>query len=285
MEILKEYADFLLSKGFSKNTRDAYLSDVEKYLNFCGEDFENQNKLRTYIRSLSQYLSPRSSARTISSLRSFYNFLLLRKKVKKDLTVMLTLPKLPPSLPKFLTWEEIEKLMNAPDTEKPEGLRDRAMLELLYATGMRASEIINLKEEDVNIEDRYVRVIGKGEKERIIPFSKRARLWVEEYLKKGKSLICKKYTPYLFITKRCKPMTRQALWMKIKEYGNMAGIREKIWPHVLRHTFATHMLEGGADLRVIQMMLGHASITTTQVYTHIDIQRLRRIYDKFHPRS
>lgn len=285
MDILKEYIDFLRARGFSKNTIDAYSSDVEKFLNYSGGEYTNEKKLKAYVRNLFLYLSPRSSARTISSLRSFYNYLLLTKKIKKDMTVVLVLPKIPPSVPEFLTKKEVNLLLSAPDLSKPEGLRDKAMMEFLYATGMRVSELVNLREEDVDLKERFVKIRGKGNKERIVPFSKRAGKWLESYLRHGKGSLCKRKTSFLFITRRCKPMTRQRFWQKLKEYARQTGMEDRIWPHVLRHTFATHMLEGGADLRIIQMMLGHASLTTTQVYTHVDLKRLRRIYDKFHPRS
>jgi len=286
VEVLKDYMDFLRARGLSKNTIEAYGSDVEKFLNYTGGDYTSEKKLKDYVRNLFLYLSPRSSARTISSLRSFYNYLLLTRRIKKDMTVILVLPKIPPSVPEFLTKAEVDALLSVPDVNTPDGLRDRAMMELIYATGMRVSELVNLTEDDVDLKERFVKIRGKGGRERIVPFSKKASKWVEKYLREARGALCKKRSPFIFVTRRCKPMSRQRFWQKLKEYGRAAGIKEeRVWPHILRHTFATHMLEGGADLRVIQMMLGHASLTTTQVYTHIDLNRLRRIYDKFHPRS
>ncbi len=285
MAIKKDYLNFLRSRGFSPNTIEAYGRDVERFLKYCRGNYSDEKELKSYVRNLFLYLSPRSSARVISSLRSFYNYLLLVKKTQKDMSSSLTLPKIPHSIPSFLTKGEIENLLKTPNIEKSEGLRDRAMMELLYATGMRVSEIINISEEDIDFRERFIRIKGKGGKERVAPFSKKAKKWVEEYLNKGKHTICEKASSFIFITRRCKPMTRQYFWKKLKEYGRKAKINQKIWPHVIRHSFATHMLEAGVDLRVIQMILGHASITTTQIYTHVGLRRLRKIYDKFHPRS
>ncbi len=283
MQELKAYKNYLLSRGLSPNTIQGYLRDVRKYLNFC-RDYRDRDCLRRFVREISPYLSPRSYARLISSLRSFLNYLLLTEKIKKDLTPVLTLPKIPPSLPKFLTRKEVEELLQAAAGEKPARIRDRAMLELLYATGLRATELVSLRMEDLDLEERFVKVRGKGGKERMVPFSLRALSWLRKYLRVREE-ICSAPNPFLFITRRCKPMTRQGLWKKIKQYAEKAGLGERVWPHVLRHSFATHLLEAGLDLRTIQILLGHSSLTTTQIYTHVDIARLRRIYDKFHPRA
>ncbi len=273
----------MLSRGFSANTIEGYLRDVGRFLNFC-KNYKDKNCLKKFLQEISVFLSPRSYARLVSSLRSFFNYLMLAEKIEQDLTPLLVLPKVPPSIPRFLTHREVEKLMGAIGGDKPEEIRDRAMLELLYATGMRVSELVSLRLDSVDLRERFVKVKGKGEKERIIPFSKRALRWVRSYLEEREK-ICSKPSPFLFITRRCRPMSRQGFWKKLKTYAERTGLRDKVWPHVLRHSFATHMLEAGADLRIIQMMLGHASLTTTQIYTHVDLARLRRAYDKYHPRA
>ncbi len=282
-EILTSYKNYLLSRGLSPNTVEGYIRDVKKYLDFC-RNYKNSNCLKKFIREISSFLSPRSYARLISSLRSFFDYLLLTERIEKDITPILTLPKIPPTLPKFLTREEVEALLASADGEKPEEIRDRAMLEFLYATGLRASELVSIKIQDMDMEERFVKVRGKGDKERVVPFSRRALRWVRKYLE-VRGEICKKESPFLFLTRRCRPMTRQGLWDKIKKYGEKAGLGDRVWPHVLRHSFATHLLEAGVDLRTIQILLGHSSLTTTQIYTHVDLARLRRIYDKFHPRA
>jgi len=283
VKILDAYRNFLLSRGFSRNTMDGYLRDVERFLRFC-RNYSDKKCLRDFVREISPLLSPRSYARMISSLRSFFNFLMVTERIEEDLTPTLTLPKIPPSIPRFLTHEEVERLMEAVMGDKAEKIRDRAMLELLYATGMRVSELVNLRLEDLDLQERFVKVKGKGDKERVVPFSRRASMWLRHYLEKREE-ICDKPSPFLFLTRRCRPMTRQGFWKKIKAYAEKAGLKEQVWPHILRHTFATHMLEAGADLRIIQAILGHASLTTTQIYTHVDLARLRSVYDKYHPRA
>ncbi len=283
MEILEAYRNFLLSRGFSSNTVEGYLRDVGRFLNFC-KGYRDKNCLKKFIQEISVFLSPRSYARLVSSLRSFFNYLVLAERIEQDLTPLLVLPKVPPSIPRFLTHREVERLMGAVEGDRPEEIRDRAMLELLYATGMRVSELVFLRMDSVDLGERFVKVKGKGEKERIIPFSKRALIWMERYLRE-RAKICPRPSPFLFLTRRCRPMSRQGFWKKLKAYAEKVGLRDKVWPHVLRHSFATHMLEAGADLRIIQMMLGHASLTTTQIYTHVDLARLRKTYDKYHPRA
>ncbi len=288
---MKRFLNFLSAeRGASWNTIESYKRDIEKLLMYCEKNGIKVNSIQElqlvdFIKQESKKLSVRSLARLISSIRTFFKYLALAGLVETDPTGLISSPKPLRLLPEFLTREEVEKLLNAPDLSKPEGIRDRAMLELLYATGIRVSELVNLKIGEVNLESNYVRITGKGNKERIVPFGKEAKGWLEKYIDKVRPKLEKQNNPYLFLTRRGKPMTRQGFWKILKNYGVKAGLKNKITPHVLRHTFATHMLEGGLDLRYLQLFLGHSSLTTTQIYTHVTYKRLRRIYDKYHPRS
>ena len=195
-------------------------------------------------------------------------------------------PKLPRTLPKVLTVEEVERLISAPDLSTPQGLRDRAMLETLYATGMRVSELVRLTFAQLNLSAGFVRVYGKGSKERLVPLGDLAREYLERYLKEARPLLARgQDSPFIFLNRKGRPLTRQRFWQIIKDYARMVGITKEISPHVLRHSFATHLLEGGADLRAVQMMLGHASLSTTQIYTHLDLRKLRDLHEKHHPRG
>ncbi len=289
-KILQRFCEFLeAERGASPNTVESYRNDLKKLLNYCnrkGISFHSLTEahLLDFIRQESLRLSTRSLARLISSLRTFFKFMAISGLVEADPTGILTSPKGLRELPRFLTHQEVERLMQAPDTTKPEGIRDRAMLELLYATGMRVSELVNLKLSEINFKDRFVRITGKGNRERIVPFNREAALWIERYMG-VRGRFEKNRSPFLFLTRRGSPMTRQGFWKLLQNYAVKAGLKEKISPHVLRHTFATHMLEKGIDLRYLQLFLGHASLTTTQIYTHINLSRLRKIYDRFHPRS
>jgi len=227
-----------------------------------------------------------SISRTCAALRSFYQFLFREHVISEDPTIDLDTPKLEQRLPKVLNTEEVEKLLSQPDITTPLGLRDKSMLELLYATGMRVSELISLSVEDVNLETGFLRCMGKGSKERIIPVGSIALEYLKEYLSSvRKQLLNGKESKKLFFNRQGNPMTRQGFWKIIKKYSKQAGIYKKITPHTLRHSFATHLLENGADLRAVQEMLGHADISTTQRYTHLTQNRIKQVYDKTHPRA
>jgi integrase/recombinase XerD len=281
-------------KGLADNTIKAYKRDLSHFVNYLGcleipIQLKNVNRknLTEYVQSLYQDLSPRSIQRKIVTLRSFYRFLLLDGYISHDPTETLESPKAWQKLPKFLTSEEVEALLNQPDLGNPQGVRDRAMLEVLYATGLRVSELIRLRVADIDFEMGYIRTIGKGDKERIVPIGDEAFHWLKNYLDSSYRLFKKKKpnSPFVFLTRRGGAMSRQNFWMLVEKYGRSIGLKGKLSPHVLRHSFATHLLENGADLRIVQAMLGHADISTTQIYTHIARERLKKVYDQFHPRA
>jgi len=289
---LKVFLDFLaVEKGLSPNTVLSYSRDVQKlFLFFQKEKMPwlkaGEENLVRFIQHQSRAgLSPRSMARVISSLKSFYRFLVLDGILKKNPAVNLSSPKTWLALPKFLTVKEVESLLRQPDTEEIRGIRDKAMLEILYASGLRASELISLRTKDVNLGDGFLLCLGKGGKERLVPIGESAETAVRGYLEGTRTELLKQPSEFLFITQRGKPFTRQGFWKLLKGYARKAGLDTKISPHVLRHSFATHLLERGADLRSVQLMLGHSQITTTQIYTHVSRKRLRQVYDKFHPRA
>ena len=289
---LQVFLDFLaVEKGLSSNTVLSYSRDVQKlFLFFQKEKMSwlkaGEEDLVRFIHHQSRAgLSPRSMARVVSSLKSFYRFLVLDGILKKNPAVNLSSPKTWLALPKFLTVKEVESLLRQPDTEEVRGIRDKAMLELLYATGLRASELISLGIKDVNLGDGFLLCLGKGGKERLVPIGESAEKAVRKYLEGARAKLLKKPSEFLFVTQQGKAFTRQGFWKLLKAYALKAGLDTKISPHVLRHSFATHLLERGADLRSVQLMLGHSQITTTQVYTHVSRKRLRQVYDKFHPRA
>ena len=289
LQVFLEYLS--VEKGLSLNTCQSYARDIQKLLDFLeGEKIGWQKTvdkdLVKFIHFQSRLgLSARSLARLISSLRSYYSFLILDGIIKVNPTVNLSAPKLWFSLPKFLSIEDVELLLQQPDESEAKGLRDKAMLELLYATGLRVSELVSLKKNDVNLESGFLICKGKGGKERIVPLGKSSSASVTRYLEEARQNFWKKETNILFITTRGGAFTRQGFWKMLKEYGEQAGFAQKISPHILRHSFATHLLERGADLRSVQLMLGHSQITTTQIYTHVTRKHLRKVYDKFHPRA
>jgi integrase/recombinase XerD len=280
-----------MEKGLSRNSLDAYASDLAGFQAFAGPltngAFPDAEVLVRYLNSLyEQNLSSRSIARHLSAVRSLFNFLQSQGLVSGDPTEHLSSPKQWTTIPKFLNLEDIEKLIAAPDVSKPSGVRDRAMFELLYATGIRVSELIELRMSSLDPGLGLVRVTGKGNKQRIIPVHGAALAAVQDYLNQGRPELLKGRTsPHLFVTARGGGMTRQAFWASIKLNGKKAGIFHNLSPHVLRHTFATHLLEGGADLRSVQAMLGHADLSTTEIYTHVVRSRLRATLDQHHPRA
>ncbi|MEO8028639.1 MAG: site-specific tyrosine recombinase [Bryobacteraceae bacterium] len=277
-----------IEKGLAANSIAAYAQDLKRFTAFFGAEAPDLSGLRGYLDSLagSGDLNGRSLARHVVTLRQFYGFLGQDAAEFLQFREALALPKQWSTLPKYKNREEVERLLTAPSADKPAGLRDRAMLELVYASGLRVSELISVRLSDIEINLGIVKVTGKGNKQRLVPVGGSARKVLSDYLEGGRAQILKgKATPYLFVTNRGGRMTRQAFWQLIKKHGKSAGLFQNLSPHVLRHSFATHLVEGGADLRSVQVMLGHADISTTEVYTHVARGRLRSTVDKHHPRA
>jgi len=278
-----------LEKGLSSNSLDAYSSDLAKFTGFLGESAElpGPEGLRLYLDHLFQVgLNTRSIARHLTTLRGFYGFLLREGQISTDPTEFLGTPRQWQNIPKFLNLSDIDKIIQAIDGNRPTGLRDRAMLQLLYATGLRVSELCRLGLGDCNADMAVVRTTGKGNKHRLVPVGREAIRAVEAYLETGRAALLKgRASRYLFITARGGCLTRQGFWKLLAAHGRKAGIFHGLTPHVLRHSFATHLLEGGADLRSVQVMLGHSDISTTQIYTHVMRSRLRQTVAEHHPRA
>jgi integrase/recombinase XerD len=291
--VLDDYLNHLLvEKGLSPNTLQAYRRDLVKFLKFLAdEDIETadatQAHVLAFIRDLRERgLSARSTARALVSVRSLYRFLALKGQVTRDPTINVEAPKLPRTLPKSLTYSQVESLLAAPDTKTALGLRDRAMLELLYATGLRASELVQLRVTDLDLTVGVLTAFGKGSKERPVPVGRQAVQWVMRYMQSARPELCGgNASELLFVRRGGKGITRQGFWKIVKRHGGTAEIASELSPHVLRHSFATHLLEHGADLRSVQLMLGHSDISTTQIYTHVSKQRLTRVYREMHPRA
>ena len=249
----------------------------------------NRQQLEELVRQLmSEGRSPRSVARAIACYRGFYRFLVIDNRIKTNPADQLRAPRSWKALPRHLSIEQVDRLLEEPDVNTPRGLRDRALIELLYATGLRVSELISLRPADVNLDASYLTCTGKGEKQRIVPMGDEATSWVRRYLRESRpTLLRKRSSARLFVNARGggPGLTRVGFWKILKAYGRSAGVASPLSPHVLRHSFATHLLERGADLRAIQMMLGHADLSTTQIYTHVLQQRMRAVYDRFHPRA
>jgi integrase/recombinase XerD len=292
--LIDQFLNYLLvEKGLAQKTLEAYSRDIIRYRNFLAENkstaFSEEDTpliLKHLILLRKAGLAARSRARHLVAIRGLYRFLVQEKVLRNDPARLIDLPKSGLKLPHVLSREEIELLLEAPDTGKPIGVRDAAMLELLYAAGLRVSELINLKLQDINMEAGFVRVFGKGSRERVVPIGVHARKKVNTYLHTVRSRRLKKTTsPYLFIARADRPMTRQGFWKLLRRYAMQAGLKKKITPHSLRHSFASHLLEGGADLRAVQIMLGHVDISTTQIYTHVTRDHLKKLHQKFHPRG
>lgn len=286
------FLDYLaVEKGLAKNSLSSYSIDLRHFGHWLNDqklELDGVERLHIvrYFQSLrSAGISARSVARALAAIRGLFRFLVAERHLKRDPTENLENPKLWTTLPKSLLPEEVESLLAAPDRGTPAGLRDHAMLELLYATGLRVSELIRVRIDDLVMDAGFLRTMGKGSKERIVPFGDAARDAIVEYREKARPQLDKRGDPHLFLSNRGRPMSRQAFWMKIVKYARQAGIKSHISPHVLRHSFATHLLENGADLRSVQMMLGHSDISTTQIYTHVSRARLQKLYDQFHPRA
>ena len=291
-DAVRSFIDFLsVEKGLSRNTFLAYERDLAKLLLFFRKEKlvwtkAGETDLVRFIHEQSRAgLSARSLARLVSAMRSFYRYLVLDGMVERDPADGLSSPSVWLSLPKFLTMKEVEALLAAPDVGDPRGVRDRAMLEVLYGSGLRVSELIALRPKDVNLDEGFLLCRGKGGKERIVPLGRSGCRAVRRYLNEVRPQFEKAASESLFLSRLGGPYTRQGFWKLLKGHARAAGIMSKISPHVLRHSFATHLLERGADLRSVQLMLGHSQITTTQIYTHVSRERLRRVYDQFHPRA
>lgn len=293
---IREYISYLqIERGVSENTVSSYTNDLLLFEKFLNEKFniELENLEKMHIRAFVSELhkigySPSSIMRIFSAVRGFFKYLLREEIIKKDPVKGVLLPRVQKNLPKPLTFEEVEKLLSAPDTSTPLGLRDSAMLEMMYAAGLRVSELISLKTENLNLAYGYVRIRGKGRKERLVPIGEVAIERVREYIENARGILLgkKKESEYLFLNRRGNRMTRQRFWEIIKEYAKKCGIPlEKISPHVIRHSFATHLLERGADIVSVQNLLGHSSLTTTQIYTLVNKERLKRVYEEYHPRA
>jgi integrase/recombinase XerD len=292
--LIDRFLNYLVvEKGLSKKTLEAYSRDIIRYRDFLYENKKNRFSeedtpliLQHLIELRKSGLGARSRARHLVSIRGLYRFLFEEKILRHDPAQLIDMPKVSFKLPHVLSTQEIELLLNAPDTQKPANIRDAAMLELLYAAGLRVSELVNVKLQDVNLEAGFVRIFGKGSKERIVPIGQPAKEKINLYLKSVRSVHLKQTpSPYLFIARSGKPMTRQGFWKLLKRYAIKTGLNKKITPHSFRHSFATHLLEGGADLRAVQIMLGHVDISTTQIYTHVTREHLKKLHQKFHPRG
>jgi len=277
-------------KGLSRNTLDAYGRDLQSFERFLGEttlDAVDLASLRKYVDDLRENgLSNRSIARQVTVLRGLFSFLVEENALPGNPAELLAAPKLGAPLPKFLARSRVDSLLEAPEPDTSTGVRDRAMISLLYATGIRVSELIGLRVSDLDEDEGMLRVVGKGNKQRLIPVGREALAALRTYRREDRPALLKGRTsPFLFVTARGKGMTRQGFWKLLRVHGKSAGIYRSLSPHVLRHTFATHLLEGGADLRSVQLMLGHADLGTTQIYTHVMQSRLRETVDQHHPRE
>jgi integrase/recombinase XerD len=293
-QLLDQFLHYLVvEKGLSKNTIEAYSHGLNRFLNHLAKkgvrEWEKVTKfdIKTFLLFLKrQGLSTKTVVRNLVAIRTFFKFLVQEGILEVNPVEELESPKLAKTLPKILSLKEVEQLLEQPNPQTSLGTRDRAMLELLYATGMRVSELTQLPINQINLEGGYVLVYGKGSKERIVPLGREAMRWVDLYLKTARDKLAKgRESPYLFINRSGKGMSRQGFWKTLKAYGLRAGIRKRITPHLLRHSFASHLLERGADLRSVQIMLGHVDISTTQIYTHVTGERLKKVHQRYHPRG
>ena len=292
--LVDRYINYLLvEKGLAAKTIDAYSADLSRYTAYlfangaAGVSEKDTHLLLRYLIDLrDDGLNARSRARHLVSIRGFYRFLVQEKYLPADPSALIDLPKSGLRLPDVLSVDEVKRLLDTPDITRPAGFRDAAMLELLYAAGLRVSELIGLKLLDVNLEAGFVRVFGKGSRERVVPIGRYAREKIDAYLASCRPRLLRQTTSvYLFVARAGKPMTRQGFWKLLKKYARQAGILKNVTPHSLRHSFASHLLEGGADLRTVQIMLGHVDIATTQIYTHVARDQLKTMHRKFHPRG
>ena len=293
-ESIDTYLGYLRDvRRMSPNTVSSYARDLAALAAYADKHHQSiesldRRDLEAFARALmTQGLAPRSVARAIACIRGLYKFLLVEKRVAADPSEDLRAPRAWPALPKYLDLDEVDRLLAQPDTSTPRGIRDKALIELLYATGLRVTELLSLKAPDINLSAGYLTCIGKGDKERIVPLGESAADWVRRYFAEARPALLKnRKSNWLFVNaKGGTQLSRVGFWKVLKEYGIKSGVSRDLSPHVLRHSFATHLLERGADLRAIQMMLGHADLSTTQIYTHVLEARLRTVYDRFHPRK
>ena len=293
--VLDRFADGLwLNDGLARNTLESYRRDMSQLAAWLGES-QGKTLLEAQSADLQRHLAwqidtrhakPRTTSRLVSSVKRFYQFALREGLRGDDPAAELDSPKLPRSLPKTLSEEEVEAILGAPDVETAQGVRDRAMLETLYASGLRVSELVGLKGVQVSLDMNVIRILGKGSKERLTPLGEEAADWIARYQREARPrLLGARKSDALFVTARGGPMTRQSFWALVKRYAAAAGIHRAISPHTLRHAFATHLINHGADLRVVQLLLGHADISTTQIYTHVARERLKALHRKHHPRG
>lgn len=292
--LTQQYLDYLIiEKGLSRNSLSSYSTDLVQFISFLEKNrITDLNEVDTavilaWMIDLSKKgLSAKSRARHLITVRGLYKFLLAEKKITKNPVKDIDLPKTGLALPKIMTVREVTDLLDVPDIRNPRDLRNSAMMEIMYGAGLRVSELIGLGLQDINLDANFVRVMGKGSKERIVPIGSHARTITQQWIRQGRPFLLKNLpTPYLFVARAGRPMTRQSFWKIIKKYALIAGISKNITPHTLRHSFATHLLEGGADLRSVQTMLGHSDISTTQIYTHISRDYLMKMHQKYHPRN
>lgn len=292
-ELVADYLHYLLvERGLSKNTLASYGSDLKLFLNYL----VSQNNLDitkvdreiviAYLDETFKHQKKRSSlSRMLTSLRRFFRYLKQEELIKEDPMRLIDLPKKEEHLPEVLSTSEVELLLATPDVTKPLGLRDRAILEVMYATGLRVSEVITLKMNDLHLDLGIIQTLGKGQKERIVPIGDVAVKWLKEYLRNSRPKLVKQPLAYVFVNFHGRQLTRQGIWKNLRKYVSLAGIKKNVTPHTLRHSFATHILENGADLRIVQELLGHADISTTQLYTHLSKKRLAAVYNKTHPHA
>ena len=296
--MIDAYLDHLrVERRLAEHTLESYARDLRGLAEFAaGEERAieqlDRQRLEAYVRQMmATGLSPRSVARSVAAIRGFYRFLVLDRRLDHSPADDLMPPRAWPALPKHLSMDDVDLLLSQPDVASPFGLRDRAMIELLYATGMRVSELIEVRAADLHLDQEYLTCVGKGNKERLIPIGEQAADWVRRYQRDGRPVLgararqLRRADPHLFLNARGSGLSRVGFWQVLTAYGRKAGLRASLSPHVLRHSFATHLLERGADLRAIQMMLGHADLSTTQIYTHVIEARLRSVYERFHPRA
>jgi len=291
--LIDQFLDALwMERGLSKNTLAAYRSDLQKLASWLASGKRTlasagRNDLLAYLAyCVAKGMHARSSARTLSSMRRLYQYLVREGVLSVDPSAQIESPKMGRPLPKTLTEQEVERLLNAPDVGTPLGLRDRAMLEVLYATGLRVSELVGLEVARVSLSQGVLRVVGKGGKERLVPLGEEALVWLEQYLVESRpDLLRGQISSMLFVTRRGGAMTRQAFWYLIKRHALNVGLNKPLSPHVVRHAFASHLLNHGADLRVLQMLLGHSDLSTTQIYTHVARERLKEMHAAHHPRG
>jgi integrase/recombinase XerD len=292
-ELVDRFLDAIwMERGLSPNTLGAYRADLMTLARGLAEkdkSIETADKadLLAFIAGrVEGGAKPRSTARQLSSFRRFFRYIMREGMRDTDPTADIEMPRIGRSLPKTLSEEEVDSLLNAPNTDEPLGHRDRAMLELLYATGLRVSELINLKQSQINFNQGVLRIVGKGDRERLIPLGDESQRWLKDFIDGPRmEILLERQTDYLFPTRRGDRMTRQAFWHIIKRYSDKAGVRKKLSPHSLRHAFATHLLNRGADLRVVQLLLGHSDLSTTQIYTHVARERLKDLHGEHHPRG